>query len=56
MSRVTVWFKDSDKYVNVVADSFYEHEGLLKIYNGTKPAGIFDLSTVSGVYITEERK
>jgi hypothetical protein len=56
MSRVTVWFKDSDKYVSVIADNFYEYEGVLKIYNGTQPAAIFEMSTVSGVYMTEERK
>jgi hypothetical protein len=56
MSRVTVWFKDSDKYVNIPADRFYEHEGMLKIFNGTEPAAIFDLSIIKAAYLTEERK
>ena len=56
MSRVTVWFKDSEKYVSVVADHFYEYEGMLKIFNGDTPTAMFDMSMVSGVYITEERK
>jgi hypothetical protein len=56
MSRVTVWFKDSDRYVSVVADHFYEYDGMVKIFNGDKTAAIFDLSIVKGVYLTEERK
>lgn len=56
MSRVTVWFKDPGKYVSVIADHFYEYEGLLKIYNGDNAAAMFDMSIVQGVYLTEERK
>jgi hypothetical protein len=56
MSRVTVWFKDSDKYVSVTADHFYEYEGMLKIFNGDQATGLFDLSIVKGAYLTEERK
>lgn len=52
MSRVTVWFKDSEKYVSVVADHFYEYEGMVKIFNGNDAVAIFDMSIVKGVYLT----
>lgn len=56
MTRAIIWFKDSEKYVNIAADHFYEYEGMLKIFNGNNPAAIFDLSIIKGVYLAEERK
>lgn len=55
MPRITVWFKDSDKYVSLNADRFYEYDSKYKAINGEDIVGIFDVDSVRSIYLTHEK-
>lgn len=55
MARITFWFNDSDKYVNVVAEEFHEDDGFLKAYEHNELVALFDLKIIKGAYRTEDK-
>lgn len=57
MPRIIVYFRDnSPPYVNLVADTFYDCDGYIKVFNGTEQVGMFATDTVRAVYKSEEKE
>lgn len=56
MTRIIVWLKDSDAYVNVEAEEFHEDGNFLKAYSEhNELVAIIDKESVKCAYLTDAK-
>lgn len=53
--RVTIKFRESSQFVNLVADEFHEDGEFIKVYLGPELVGIFLIEDVKMAYRTEQK-
>lgn len=43
-----------DFYVNIAADRMEEADGIVRVYNGDKLVGVFDLGFIDAMWLSEK--